>query len=189
MKKYAISLGNRTNMFKPRVNRTKEIQSRVHTNAIKTLCATGKLLGILSWAWFLAARSRRCTGVFPSAHSRVRSQLVQEHPAHPSILLNHFLLSVLPALKPSLVPSGLPHSCSVSCSLTPGSLEHQHPWNPHLHHHTEATFSLQQTRATITTHTQFGTELVFTTEVESGRKVIQWWLDLHSFHPLLNLLI
>ena len=35
MKKYAISLGNRTNMFKPRVNRTKEIQSRVHTNGIR----------------------------------------------------------------------------------------------------------------------------------------------------------
>ena len=35
MKKSAISLGNRTNMFKPRVNRTKEIQSRVHTNGIR----------------------------------------------------------------------------------------------------------------------------------------------------------
>ena len=52
MKKPAISVGNRINMFKPRVNSTKAIQSRVHTNGIQTLCAMGKLLGISALTWF-----------------------------------------------------------------------------------------------------------------------------------------
>lgn len=131
-----------------------------------------------SWVFYLELDFSRQVGVegvlvfFLQLTVGIRPQLVQEHPAHPSILLNHFLPfctscpETIPGAKwfaPflfSFLFINLPIRTSASLKSTFASSY-------------RSNFSLQQTRPQSLPIHSLGTELVFTTEVESGRKVIQ----------------